>query len=62
MLSQWGSFIAFSLLCAWFFHVLANVPGGQPIAMIERGAGIVTKWIVSLWRLIRRRFARAKTA
>jgi len=62
VLSQWGSFIAFSLLCAWFFHVLANVPGGQPIAMIERGAGIVTKWIVSLWRLIRRRFARVKTA
>ena len=53
---------AFSLLCAWFFHVLANVPGGQPIAMIERGAGIVTKWIVSLWRLLRRRLGRVRTA
>lgn len=61
-LSQWGSFVAFSLLCAWFFHVLANVPGGQPIAMIERGAGIATKWIVSLWRLLRRRFARTQAA
>jgi lipopolysaccharide export system permease protein len=55
VLSQWGSFIAFGALCLWFFHVLAHVPGGQPIAMVERGASRAVKFFASLWRLARRR-------
>jgi lipopolysaccharide export system permease protein len=62
VLAQWGSFALFALLCAWFFHVLANVPGGQPIAMIERGAGIVGRSLTGIWRLARRRLRRAATA
>jgi lipopolysaccharide export system permease protein len=58
VLAQWGSFAVFGLLCLWFFHVLAHVPGGQPIAMIERGSGIVTRALVSLWRLLRRKARR----
>jgi lipopolysaccharide export system permease protein len=62
VLAQWGSFALFALLCAWFFHVLANVPGGQPIAVIERGAGIVGRSLTGIWRLARRRLRRAATA
>jgi lipopolysaccharide export system permease protein len=49
ILSQWGSFALFSALCAWFFYVLAFVPGGQPIGALERGFGklakAVTRWL-----------------
>ena len=58
LLLQWGSFAGFGLLSLWFFHVLAHVPGGQPIAMIERGAGVALRSLLSLWRLARRRKAR----
>lgn len=59
VISQWGSFVLFGLLCLWFFHVLAHIPGGQPILIVERGANSATRAIGSIWRLLRRRMRRA---
>ncbi len=36
LLAQWLPFVLFALLCYWFYHVLAHIPGGQPIARVER--------------------------
>lgn len=55
-IGQWTSFVLFGVLSAWFFHVLAHVPGGQPIAMIERCAGFVARTLNRLWQRLRRRF------
>lgn len=35
-LSQWVPFLLFTLLCGWFYHVLAHKPGGQPIGALDR--------------------------
>ena len=36
MLAQWVPFILFTVMCLWFYHVLAHKPGGQPIGALER--------------------------
>jgi lipopolysaccharide export system permease protein len=36
MLAQWVPFLLFTAMCAWFFHVLAHKPGGQPIGGLDR--------------------------
>ncbi len=35
-LAQWVPFVLFTALCAWFYHVLAHKPGGQPIGALDR--------------------------
>ncbi len=35
-LALWGPFVLFSMLSIWMFYVVAYVPGGQPIAALER--------------------------
>jgi lipopolysaccharide export system permease protein len=36
VLAQWIPFALFAALCAWFYHVLAHRPGGQPIGGLDR--------------------------
>ena len=36
LLAQWLPFGLFAILCFWFYHVLAHIPGGQPISRVER--------------------------
>lgn len=62
VLSQWGSFALWGLLSLWFFHVLAHIPGGQPISMVERGSGVITRLLTMVWRLVRRRLLRQRPA
>ncbi len=38
LLALWGPFLLFALLVWWMYHTLAHVPGGQPIAALERAA------------------------
>ncbi len=59
-LTQWSSFVGFGVLCIWFFYVLSYVPGGQPIAVVDRVASHVGKVVTSFWKLLRRRTRRAR--
>jgi len=35
-LAQWVPFLLFTALCGWFYYVLAQKPGGQPIGAVDR--------------------------
>jgi len=37
VLALWGPFLLFAALVLWMYHTVAYVPGGQPIAALERG-------------------------
>lgn len=37
MLAQWIPFALFSAICIWFYYVLSEKPGGQPIGGLDRG-------------------------
>jgi len=50
-LAQWVPFFLFGCACAWFYHVLADIPGGEPIGGLDRAFSA----IVSLFRRLRRR-------
>ncbi len=56
--SQWASFAVFSLMCIWFFYILAFKPAGQPIGMLENAFSQVAKPAKKLWRLLRLKFRR----
>lgn len=36
IIALWGPFLLFSGLIIWMYHVVAHVPGGQPIAALEK--------------------------
>jgi lipopolysaccharide export system permease protein len=36
ILALWVPFLAFAALTTWMYHMVAHVPGGQPIAVLER--------------------------
>ncbi|MFC3592728.1 LptF/LptG family permease [Novosphingobium piscinae] len=44
LLALWGPFVLFSLLIGWMYWKVAYVPGGQPIAALERFATNLGKW------------------
>ena len=48
--AQWIPFVGFAALCAWFYYVLAYVPGGQPISVVERGFTFIGRLGKKLWR------------
>ncbi|MFD1951258.1 LPS export ABC transporter permease LptF [Sphingomonas arantia] len=37
ILALWVPFLGFAALTIWMYHMVANVPGGAPIAVLERG-------------------------
>lgn len=47
LLALWVPFVLFAALVLWMYHQVAHVPGGQPIAGLERGASKVAKFIMS---------------
>lgn len=44
-LAQWVPYAMFGALCAWFYYVLDQKPGGQPIGSLERGFAKLTKFL-----------------
>ncbi|MFQ3595841.1 MAG: LptF/LptG family permease [Sphingomonadaceae bacterium] len=50
-LAQYLPFALFVAFCLWLYHVLAHVPGGQPIGALDRWFGLLTS---RLQKLIRR--------
>ncbi len=49
-LALWIPFVAFVALTGWMFYTLAYVPGGQPIAALERGFAKLSAALGKLWR------------
>ena len=49
VLALWGPFAVFAALIVWMYWQLAYVPGGQPIAGLERFAGNIAKRLRSLF-------------
>ncbi|MBV7255225.1 LPS export ABC transporter permease LptF [Pacificimonas sp. WHA3] len=60
--SQWGSFAVFTIMCLWFFYVLAFKPAGQPIGMLETAFAQFAKPVKKLARWMRMRMRRARKA
>jgi lipopolysaccharide export system permease protein len=54
-LALWGPFAIFAGLIFWMYHVLAHVPGGQPIGALEIGAQKLGKQIRRITKIFRRR-------
>ncbi len=55
VLAQWLPFAGFIALSYWLYHVLAHVPGGQPIAALDRWFGKIGSLVSGLAaRLVRR--------
>lgn len=54
LIAQWLPFVGFTVLCGWFYHVLAHVPGGQPISVVEalfaRLRGQIARLVRPRWR------------
>ncbi|MAX00770.1 MAG: LPS export ABC transporter permease LptF [Sphingomonas sp.] len=44
----WGPFALFSALVGWMYHVVAHVPGGQPIGALEKWFGKAAKGFMRL--------------
>lgn len=45
LLALWGPFAVFSVLIVWMYWRVAYVPGGQPIAALERFFSVIGKWV-----------------
>jgi lipopolysaccharide export system permease protein len=55
LFALWVPFILFSALIGWMYHVIAHVPGGQPIGALERGAAMLGKSLKKWFRFTRRK-------
>jgi lipopolysaccharide export system permease protein len=55
VIALWVPFLAFAGLILWMYHVIAHVPGGQPIGALEVFASKAGKSIRKLFRFGRRR-------
>ena len=55
ILALWLPALGFAAIVWWMYHTLANVPGGQPIGALERGAGKAGKYVAQWIRLARRK-------
>jgi lipopolysaccharide export system permease protein len=51
----WVPFIAFAALILWMYHVVAHVPGGQPIGALEVFAAKTGKKLKTLFRFGKRK-------
>jgi lipopolysaccharide export system permease protein len=50
----WVPFLLFAGLILWMYHVIAHVPGGQPIGALEVFASKAGKWLKHLFRFGRK--------
>jgi lipopolysaccharide export system permease protein len=50
LIALWVPFLLFAALIGWMYHVIAHVPGGQPIGALERGAAKIGAAIKRLFR------------
>lgn len=51
----WVPFAVFAGLILWMYHVIAHVPGGQPIGALERVAEKAGKMLRKIFRFGRKR-------
>jgi lipopolysaccharide export system permease protein len=49
-IALWVPFVLFAALIIWMYHVIAHVPGGQPIGALEVFATNAGKWFKKLFR------------
>ena len=49
-IALWVPFALFAILCIWMFRTIAFVPGGQPIAVLDRGFSGLAAMVRRLWR------------
>jgi lipopolysaccharide export system permease protein len=59
-IALWVPFAAFAALILWMYHVLAHVPGGQPIGALERVATKTGKAVSKLFRFRRKKLRLAE--
>jgi lipopolysaccharide export system permease protein len=50
----WLPFLIFTALILWMYHIIAHVPGGQPIGALEVFATKAGKWTKRLFRFGRK--------
>ena len=53
-IALWLPFLLFAALILWMYHIIAHVPGGQPIGALEVFATKSGKWIKSIFRFGRK--------
>ena len=53
-IALWVPFVLFAALILWMYHVIAHVPGGQPIGALEIFAAKAGKWIKRVFRFGRK--------
>jgi lipopolysaccharide export system permease protein len=54
VIALWVPFIAFAALILWMYHVIAHIPGGQPIGALEKAAEQIGKQFKKLVRFGRK--------
>ncbi|MBY0301771.1 MULTISPECIES: LPS export ABC transporter permease LptF [Sphingomonas] len=59
LIALWVPFVLFGAIILWMYHMIANVPGGQPIGALERFFGKIWSTIVRYLPGRLRREARA---
>lgn len=53
-IALWLPFLLFAALILWMYHIIAHVPGGQPIGALEVFATKSGKWVKSIFRFGRK--------
>ncbi len=53
-IALWLPFLLFAALILWMYHIIAHVPGGQPIGALEVFATKSGKWVKRLFRFGRK--------
>ena len=55
VIALWVPFLIFAAIILWMYHVIAHVPGGQPIGGLEVGVAKIGKWMKKMFRFGRKR-------
>ena len=55
VIALWVPFLIFAAIILWMYHVIAHVPGGQPIGALEVGVAKLGKWFRKTLRFGRKR-------
>jgi lipopolysaccharide export system permease protein len=53
-IALWAPFLLFAALILWMYHIIAHVPGGQPIGALEVFATKAGKWVKGMFRFGRK--------
>jgi len=53
-IALWVPFLLFAALILWMYHIIAHVPGGQPIGALEVFATKAGKWVKGIFRFGRK--------